>query len=85
MVLRALGDLAGARKVLAQTLAIDEKAFGPDHPSVARDVRQAADFAAEDTRICVQGHQRRAAAGRLDGNRRRRVSGKRRYTKPPPW
>ena len=38
MVLRALGDLACARKVLAQALAIDEKAFGPDHPSVARDV-----------------------------------------------
>ena len=38
MVLKDLGDLDGARKALQRALAIDEKAFGPDHPDVAIDV-----------------------------------------------
>jgi tetratricopeptide (TPR) repeat protein len=38
MVLRALGDLAGARAAYERALAIDERAFGPDHPNVATDV-----------------------------------------------
>jgi hypothetical protein len=31
-VLRALGDLAGARDQYEQALRIDEAAHGPDHP-----------------------------------------------------
>jgi tetratricopeptide (TPR) repeat protein len=34
-VLRALGDLEGARVQLEQALAISEAALGPDHPNVA--------------------------------------------------
>ncbi|MEE9140229.1 MAG: tetratricopeptide repeat protein, partial [Alphaproteobacteria bacterium] len=37
-VRQAQGDLEGAAKAFERALAIDEKAFGPDHPSVARDV-----------------------------------------------
>ena len=36
VVLKDLGDLDGARKAFERALAIDEKAFGPDHPNVAR-------------------------------------------------
>ena len=35
MVLIDLGDLEGARTHFQRALAIDEKAFGPDHPNVA--------------------------------------------------
>jgi tetratricopeptide (TPR) repeat protein len=38
MVLQDLGDLAGARVMLERALRSDERAFGPDHPNVARDV-----------------------------------------------
>jgi hypothetical protein len=34
-VLRALGDLAGARAQLERALEIGEAALGPDHPNVA--------------------------------------------------
>ena len=34
-VLQDLGDLAGARAAFERALAIDEAAFGPDHPNVA--------------------------------------------------
>ena len=34
-VLRALGDLKGARVQLERALAISEEALGPDHPDVA--------------------------------------------------
>ena len=37
-MLQAQGDLAGARAAVERALAIDEKSFGPDHPSVALDV-----------------------------------------------
>jgi tetratricopeptide (TPR) repeat protein len=37
-VLKAEGDLAGARAAYERALRIDEKSFGPDHPNVARDV-----------------------------------------------
>jgi tetratricopeptide (TPR) repeat protein len=37
-VLRDLGDLTGARAAFERALKIDEAAFGPDHPKVARDV-----------------------------------------------
>jgi len=33
-----IADLAGARAAFERALAIDERAFGPDHPNVARDV-----------------------------------------------
>jgi tetratricopeptide (TPR) repeat protein len=33
-----MGDLAGARAAYERALAIDEAAYGPDHPAVARDV-----------------------------------------------
>jgi tetratricopeptide (TPR) repeat protein len=34
-VLRAEGDLAGARAAVERALRIDEQSFGPDHPDVA--------------------------------------------------
>ena len=34
LVLKDLGDLAGARAALERALAIDEAAFGPDHPKI---------------------------------------------------
>ena len=34
-MLQDLGDLDGAGKAYQRALAIDEKAFGPDHPNVA--------------------------------------------------
>ena len=34
-VLKGQGDLAGARAAYERALAIDETAFGPDHPNVA--------------------------------------------------
>ncbi len=37
-VLRALGDLAGARASYERALKIDEAVYGPDHPEVATDV-----------------------------------------------
>jgi tetratricopeptide (TPR) repeat protein len=37
-VLKAQGDLAGAKKYYERALEIDEKALGPDHPNVARDI-----------------------------------------------
>ena len=37
-MLRALGELAQARGCFERALRIDEAAFGPDHPNVARDV-----------------------------------------------
>jgi tetratricopeptide (TPR) repeat protein len=37
-VMQDLGDLAGARAAFERALKIDEAAFGPDHPNVARDV-----------------------------------------------
>jgi len=36
--LHGLGDLAAARKCFERALAIGEKAYGPDHRMVARDV-----------------------------------------------
>lgn len=33
-----IADYAAARAAYERALAIDEKAFGPDHPNVARDV-----------------------------------------------
>ena len=38
MVLKAQGDLEGAKKCYQRALAIDEKALGPEHTSVAIDV-----------------------------------------------
>jgi tetratricopeptide (TPR) repeat protein len=38
IVLRALGNLAGARRNYEQALKIDEAFYGLDHPSVAIDV-----------------------------------------------
>jgi tetratricopeptide (TPR) repeat protein len=35
LVLRALGDLAGAKAHFERALAIDEAAYGPNHPQVA--------------------------------------------------
>src|SRR6185436_1390635 len=35
-VLRDLGDAAGAKPLLEQSLAIGETTFGPEHPNVAR-------------------------------------------------
>ncbi|MEA3308520.1 MAG: tetratricopeptide repeat protein, partial [Chloroflexota bacterium] len=37
-VLKAQGDLAGARASFQRALRSDEAAYGPDHPKVARDV-----------------------------------------------
>jgi len=37
-VLKELGDLPGAKAAFERALKINEKAFGPDHPSVATDV-----------------------------------------------
>ena len=37
-VLRAQGELAGARAHYQRALRIDEAAYGPDHPEVATDV-----------------------------------------------
>ena len=37
-MLQALGDLAAARAACERALAIDERAYGPDHPKVATDV-----------------------------------------------
>ena len=37
-VLQDLGDLKGSRENLERALGIDEAVYGPDHPSVARDV-----------------------------------------------
>ena len=37
-LLEELGDLPGAKAAFERALKIDEKAFGPDHPNVARDV-----------------------------------------------
>ena len=34
-VLQAMGDLEGARAHLERALAINEAAYGPDHPNVA--------------------------------------------------
>jgi tetratricopeptide (TPR) repeat protein len=42
VVLRELGDLAGARRGFERALAIDEAAFDPNHPNVARDVHNLA-------------------------------------------
>ena len=36
MILRDLGDLAGARPLQERALGIDEAAYGPDHPVVGR-------------------------------------------------
>jgi len=36
--LSVVADYAGARAVFERALAIDERAFGPDHPNVARDI-----------------------------------------------
>jgi Tfp pilus assembly protein PilF len=36
-VLRAQGDFAGARALYERALRIDEAAYGPNHPAVARD------------------------------------------------
>jgi hypothetical protein len=33
-MMRVAGDLAGARAAIERALAIDEAAFGPDHPNV---------------------------------------------------
>jgi hypothetical protein len=41
-VLRALGDVAAARAGFERALAIDEAAYGPNHPTVARDVNNLA-------------------------------------------
>jgi tetratricopeptide (TPR) repeat protein len=37
-VLKDLGDLGGAKAAYERALRIDEKTFGPEHPSVATDV-----------------------------------------------
>jgi tetratricopeptide (TPR) repeat protein len=42
MVLKDLGDLAGARQGFERALAIGEAAYGPDHPTVATDVNNLA-------------------------------------------
>jgi tetratricopeptide (TPR) repeat protein len=34
IVLRALGDLLGAKRAFERALAIDEKSFGPNHPRI---------------------------------------------------
>ena len=38
MNLKDLADYEGAKRILEKALKIDEKAYGPDHPNVARDV-----------------------------------------------
>ena len=37
-VLQELGELAGARAACERALAIPERVYGPDHPTVATDV-----------------------------------------------
>ncbi|WP_423751938.1 tetratricopeptide repeat protein [Heliobacterium chlorum] len=37
-MLKALGDLAGAKACLERALKIDETVYGPGHPNVARDI-----------------------------------------------
>jgi tetratricopeptide (TPR) repeat protein len=37
-VLKALGDLVGAKECCERAMGIDEAAYGPDHPKVAIDV-----------------------------------------------
>ncbi len=38
LVLRVQGDIRDAKKYIERALKIDEKVYGPDHPTVARDV-----------------------------------------------
>jgi tetratricopeptide (TPR) repeat protein len=42
-ILREKPDLAGARRYYARALAIDEEAYGPDHPEVAVDLQNLAE------------------------------------------
>jgi tetratricopeptide (TPR) repeat protein len=46
-LLRAQGDLAGARPLFERALAICEKVFGPEHPDTAQSLNQLGDLLRE--------------------------------------
>ena len=60
--MRGLGDLAGARALQERALAIDEAAYGPDHPVVGRDLNNLATILRDLGIVGARALQERALA-----------------------
>ena len=74
LVLRAQGDLAGARPLYERALAIREKALGPEHPDTAQSLNNLA--------VLLQAQGDFAGAGRCTNGRWR--SARRRWGQTTP-